>query len=53
MSDTRVLEEGYAKARETYGGRYADYLVKHDEELVAKGRQPKPWPLSLQGNDGD
>ena len=46
-------ETGYAKAREMYGDRYADYLIQHDRELTAKGRALTPWPASLRGNDGD
>jgi hypothetical protein len=51
MSDE--YEIGYAKAREMYGDRYADYLIQHDRELAAKGRALTPWPASLRGNDGD
>jgi hypothetical protein len=47
------LQAGYDAARRTHGDRYADYLIKHDQELRDKGHAPRPWPLSLQGNDGD
>jgi hypothetical protein len=47
------LQIGYDKARAMYGDSYADYLIRHDNELRAAGRPPTPWPLSLQGNDGD
>jgi hypothetical protein len=47
------FQAGYDTARRCYGDSYADYLIKHDGELIAKGRVIRPWPLSLQGNDGD
>lgn len=47
------LQAGYDAARQTHGDRYADYLITHDRELISKRRDPRPWPLSLQGNDGD
>ena len=47
------LQAGYDAARRSYGDSYADYLISHDQELRAKGRIPRPWPISLQGNDGD
>lgn len=47
------LIDGYALARKMYGDSYADYLIEHDAELLAKGRELKPWPLCLQGNDGE
>lgn len=56
---TAELEAGYAKARGFSdslgynGDSYAAYLRKHDQELAAKGRPIRAWPLCLQGNDGD
>lgn len=47
------LQAGYDSARRSYGDRYADYLIRHDQELIAKGRPVTAWPASLQGNDGD
>ena len=47
------LEAGYTAARKAYGDSYADYLIRHDQELLAKGRGVVQWPASLQGNDGD
>jgi hypothetical protein len=47
------FQAGYDTARQCYGDRYADYLIQHDQELIAKRRTLRPWPLSLQGNDGD
>lgn len=53
-SNQEALDAGYAKARATYGDAYADYLIRHDDELRAKGyRSLRVWPDSLQGNDGD
>jgi hypothetical protein len=46
------IEAGYVRAERSHGKRYADYLRTHDAELRAKGYDPTPWPLSLQGNDG-
>ena len=47
------LQDGYDSARRSYGDRYADYLIQHDQELLAKGRPVTAWPDSLRGNDGD
>jgi len=47
------LQAGYDTARRNHGDSYADYLIRHDQELRDKGRTIRPWPLSLQGNDGD
>ena len=47
------LQAGYDSARKSYGDSYADYLIKHDQELRAKGWPLTAWPRSLQGNDGD
>lgn len=47
------LQAGYDAARERYGGSYAGYLIRHDRELAARGRTPRPWPLSILGNNGD
>ena len=47
------FQAGYDTARRNHGDSYADYLIRHDQELIAKGRAIRPWPLSLQGNDGD
>jgi len=48
-----AVEDGYAKAEALYGAEYATYLREHDAELAAKGYKPTPWPLSLQGNEGE
>ena len=47
------IEAGYQMAREMYGDDYANYLIEHDTELAARGYALTPWPLSLNGNDGD
>jgi hypothetical protein len=47
------FQAGYNMARRMYGDSYADYLIRHDQELITKDRTVRPWPLSLQGNDGD
>jgi hypothetical protein len=48
----QTLEDGYQAAERSYGAQYADYLREHDAEIADKGFELKPWPLSLQGNDG-
>lgn len=50
---TAKLQAGYDAARRIYDDSYARYLAEHDRELAAKGYAPRPWPLCLQGNDGD
>lgn len=47
------LQAGYDAARRRHGDHYADYLIRHDLELRAKGRPLTAWPASLRGNDGD
>ena len=52
MTNTEI-QAGYEKARSLYGDSYADYLIETDAEHAAKGIDIVPWPLSLQGNDGE
>ncbi len=47
------IESGYAMAAQMYGEDYANYLRANDAEHASKGLDIVPFPLSLQGNDGD
>lgn len=44
---------GFYAGRKAYGDGYADYLIRHAGELLAKGYVPRAWPECLIGNDGE